>query len=333
MQNTVSATTSTTENIIAICTDLMKEGATAASVGSIYGKTEQDMSKGKYKAFAPIIVGLQTDKSNLQKQLDEKKQLASNLQTEKSNLQNQLDEKKQLAVRLHQDIANLQQELHNCKIVASEAASETSRLQALSEQLQVTEQQLADSRKKEQANAEQLTIAKNELASQQQAANELRLLTEQLAEELSSLQATTEQAIIPNYIDSWIKRYAGEVETGNSIVTLINTIECVSIFACCMYIMPTIALGAICGTMMASLMWYAQSIIKNPKYIGASAEFLTVAFVVMCLSIATHYAAFYKQGGVIIDAIGIDITIVVSIVIPSLSFASLWLRQAQAQNQ
>jgi len=325
--------TANSDNIIAICTELMKEGATAAEVGNKFGKTEQDMSKGKYKAFAPIIVGLQSEKSNLQKQLDEKNKLATNLQSEKSNLQKQLDEKNKLVVSLHQEKANLQQELHNCKLVASEAASETSRLQVLSEQLQVTEQQLAESRKQQQITAKQLADAKNELSELSESNRSIVVNAEALQTELLSLRATTEQAIIPNYIDNWVRRYAGEVEIGNSIVTLINTIECVSIFACCMYIMPTIALGAICGTMMASLMWYAQSIIKNPKYIGASAEFLTVAFVVMCLSIATHYAAFYKQGGVTIDAIGIDITLVVSIVIPSLSFASLWLRQAQAQNQ
>ena len=323
--------TTNSDNIIAICTSLMKDGATAAEVGNKFGKTEQDMSKGKYKAFAPIIVGLHQEKANLQKQLDEKNKLVVSLQSEKSNLQKQLDEKNKLVVSLHQEKANLQQELHNCKLMASEAASETSRLQALPEQLQATEQQLAESRKQQQLTAKQLADAKNELSELSESNRNIVANAEELKTELVSLRATTEQAIIPNYIDNWVRRYAGEVETGNSIVTLINTIECVSIFACCMYIMPTIALGAICGIMMASLMWYAQSIIKNPKYIGASAEFLTVAFVVMCLSIATHYAAFYKQGGVMIDAIGIDITLVVSIVIPSLSFASLWLRQAQNQ--
>ena len=272
--NTQATTQKLTD--IEICQALLVPGATLASVGNMIGKSEQDMSKAKYKNFAPLICNLQEANDDLQSQV-------ANLQAAEKDLQ-----------------------ASNAKLQAT-----NKQLQSQVANLQAAEKDLQTSNAKLQDMQEELATAKKDL---------------------DALCLGSEQAIIPKYLNGNIDRYLGELTTGNVVVSIVNAIECCSLFSCSVYIMPTLVLGIICGIMLSSVLWYAQSIIKNPKYIGVSAEFMTVAFFVMCLSMSAHYAAISKNGGVIIEALNsLDITIVVSIVIPAISFASLYLRNAQAQ--
>jgi exonuclease VII small subunit len=235
--------------------------------------------------------------------------------------------------------------LSTIKPVLTEYKEETNRLQQSIKELEQVKAKLQDSIRKLEQSESKLEQSNKEL--EQVITNlELRIKElEQSNKELEQVITTSEviqttenvgiissnpNGLFYNFLEQVTTKYFGMLSTGNIIVTMVNTLECVSLFSCCLYLLPNLFFGITIGTVLISLLWYVQYIVKNPKYIYIVDQYLGIAGVITLLSCATHYATIMKLGGIYIPSvIDKDLSIIVAIIMPCCSFIALWLRNRQ----
>ena len=228
--------------------------------------------------------------------------------------------------------------LSTIKPVLTEYKEETNRLQQSIKELEQVKAKLQDSIRKLEQSESKLEQSNKEL---EQVITNLELRIKELEQVKTITEAiqTTEAVVVIssnpnglfyNFLEQVTTKYFGMLSTGNIIVTMVNTLECISLFSCCLYLLPNLFFGITIGTVLISLLWYVQYIVKNPKYIYIVDQYLGIAGVITLLSCATHYATIMKLGGIYIPSvIDKDLSIIVAIIMPCCSFIALWLRNRQ----
>ena len=214
--------------------------------------------------------------------------------------------------------------LSTIKPVLTEYKEETNRLQQSIKELEQVKAKLQDSIRKLEQSESKLEQSNKEL-EQVITTSEVIQSTENVG-----IISSNPNGLFYNFLEQVTTKYFGMLSTGNIIVTMVNTLECISLFSCCLYLLPNLFFGITIGTVLISLLWYVQYIVKNPKYIYIVDQYLGIAGVITLLSCATHYATIMKLGGIYIPSvIDKDLSIIVAIIMPCCSFIALWLRNRQ----
>ena len=265
--------------------------------------TTYNIPTAKLSTIKPVLTEYKEETNRLQQSIKELEQV-------KAKLQDSIRKLEQSESKTEQSNKELEQVITNLELRSKELEQSNKELEQVITNLELRIKELEQSNKE----LEQVITT-----------SEVIQTTENVG-----IISSNPNGLFYNLLEQVTTKYFGMLSTGNIIVTLVNTLECLSLFSCCLYLLPNLFFGITIGTVLISLLWYVQYIVKSPKYIYIANEYLGIAGVITLLSCATHYATIMKLGGIYIPSvIDKDLSIIVAIIMPCCSFIALWLRNRQ----